>query len=315
MARTGLVHHPRCLEHFAGPSHPERPERLRAVLERLEVGGVAGELDRRLASPAALESIGRVHSLDYVRDVERVCGAGRAQLDDGDTYVSSESYDAAMLAAGGAIDALERVLSSEWKNAFVAIRPPGHHAEESHAMGFCLFNNVAIAAKHLRARGLERVAIVDWDVHHGNGTQHTFERDPSVFYASLHQFPHYPGTGAASERGIGDGRGTTLNCPLPAASGDREWLAAFEGSVLRELEVFRPQFVLVSAGFDAHRDDPLSGTRVSEDGFRRMTRGLIELARSHANGRIVSVLEGGYDLDSLARSAEAHVEELCRASD
>jgi acetoin utilization deacetylase AcuC-like enzyme len=313
MTATGLVHHPLCLEHFAGPFHPERPERLTAILDRLRSSGLTSELELVEASAAPLDAIARVHSSALIREIERAASSGRAQLDDGDTYVSDDSYAAALRAAGGGIDAAERVLSGEWKNAFVAVRPPGHHAEETHAMGFCLFNNVAIVAKHLRARGVERVAVVDWDVHHGNGTQHLFERDPSVFYASLHQFPHYPGTGARRERGIGAGEGATLNCPMPAGSGDREWLAAFESDVLRALEDFRPQFVLVSAGFDAHRDDPLSGTRVTEEGFRAMSRGLLALAERHAQGRVVSLLEGGYQLESLASSALAHVEEL-RAS-
>jgi acetoin utilization deacetylase AcuC-like enzyme len=214
VARTGLVHHPACLEHFAGPGHPERPERVAAILERLRAGGLTDELDVREAGPADAAALARVHAPAHVRAIEAACRGGRALLDDGDTYVSSESWSAALCAAGGTIDAVERVRSGAWSNAFVAVRPPGHHAEETHAMGFCLFNNVAVAAAHLRTAGVERVAIVDWDVHHGNGTQHLFERDPTVFYASLHQYPHYPGTGAADERGLGAGAGTTLNCPL-----------------------------------------------------------------------------------------------------
>jgi acetoin utilization deacetylase AcuC-like enzyme len=194
----------------------------------------------------------------------------------------------------------------------VAVRPPGHHAERAAAMGFCAFNNVALAAAHLLERGLERVAIVDWDVHHGNGTQHLFEADPRVFFASLHQWPLYPGTGRASERGVGAGEGATLNLPQPPGAGDREWLGAFEGALLPALERFDPQFVLVSAGYDAHRDDPLADQRLSEDAYARMARGLLDLARARCGGRLVAVLEGGYDLRALASSVEATVGELAR---
>jgi acetoin utilization deacetylase AcuC-like enzyme len=313
--RTGLVTHRDCELHFAGPGHPESPERLAAILESFQASGLAAELDRRDAREAADEDLRLVHPEPYVRFVEDACRSGRRMLDAGDTYVVPESCRAARLAAGGLIDAVERVHAGEWSNAFVAVRPPGHHAEEASAMGFCLFANPAIAARHLRRRlGVERVAIVDWDVHHGNGTQHVLERDGSVFYASLHQYPHYPGTGSARERGLGEGEGATLNLPQPAGSGDREWLDAFERVLVPALDGFKPRFVLVSAGFDAHRDDPLSGTRVTEEGFRRMTELVLELANRHAGGRLVSVLEGGYDLRALARSAEAHVEELLRAS-
>jgi acetoin utilization deacetylase AcuC-like enzyme len=310
-APTGFVAHPRCQDHFAGPGHPERPERLAAILERLEQGGVGGELERLSAPPAALEHLAAVHPRPYLAGVEAVCARGRALLDGGDTYVCDASYEAAVLASGGLIAAAERVIDGRWRNAFVAVRPPGHHAEEAQAMGFCLINHVAVVARYLRGPGrLERVAILDWDVHHGNGTQHLFESDPTVFYASLHQYPHYPGTGAASERGKGAGEGATLNCPLPAGSGDAEWIDALERQVLPAFEAFKPQFVLVSAGFDAHLQDPLSGTRVTEDGFRRMTRAVLELARSTAGGRVVALLEGGYQLGALARSVEAHLEEL-----
>jgi len=310
-APTGLVAHPRCQDHYAGPGHPERPERLAAILARLEESGLARELERLTAPPAPRAQLDAVHRAAYLDTVESACARGRSLLDGGDTYVCDASFEAAVLASGGLIAAVERVLDGRWRNAFVAVRPPGHHAEEAQAMGFCLINHIAVAARYLRgAGGLERVAIVDWDVHHGNGTQHLFERDPTVFFASLHQYPHYPGTGAASERGKGAGEGATLNCPLPAGSGDAEWLDALEQRVLPALEDFRPQFVLVSAGFDAHALDPLSGTRVTEDGFRRMTRAVKELASQTADGRVVALLEGGYQLGALARSVEAHLAEL-----
>jgi len=314
VAHTGLVTHARCLDHYPGPGHPERPERLAAVLTRLERSGLASELAQLRAPPAPPARLAAVHRREYLRGLEQACQGGRALLDGGDTYVCDASFEAAVLAAGGLLAAVERVLDGRWHNAFVAVRPPGHHAEEAQALGFCLVNHVAVAARFLRDAGhLERVAILDWDVHHGNGTQHLFERDASVFYASLHQYPHYPGTGAASERGLGPGEGTTLNCPLSAGTGDSEWLAALERQVLPALEDFRPQFVLVSAGFDAHAQDPLSGTRLSEDGYRRMTRAVADLARRTAGGRVVTLLEGGYHLDALGRSVEAHVEELLGA--
>ncbi|MCC7013504.1 MAG: histone deacetylase [Planctomycetes bacterium] len=300
--------------HFAGPGHPERPERLEALVEHFERCGLTAQLAQLEAREAALDALAAVHTRHHIADTERACLGGRGVLDDGDTYVCVESFRAALLAAGGVLQALEKVHAGAWRNAFVAVRPPGHHAEETHAMGFCLFNNVAIAARHAqRALGLGRIAIVDWDVHHGNGTQHIFERDASVFYASLHQFPHYPGSGAASERGLGPGLGATLNLPQVAGSGDVEWLRAFETQLLPALDAFRPELLLISAGFDAHRDDPLSATRLSEDGFRRMTELLLDCARRHANERVVSVLEGGYDLGALTRSAAAHVEALLRA--
>jgi acetoin utilization deacetylase AcuC-like enzyme len=311
MARTGFLHHPRFLDHDTGPGHPERPQRLTAILSRLEAGGLWSDLDRRAPEPAAVEALEAIHARGYVADIERACSEQPGLLNDINTFVSPASYEAARLAAGAVIQAAEAVMAGEWDNAFVAARPPGHHAEAAQAMGFCLFNNVAVAARHLQARhGLERVAILDWDVHHGNGTQHSFEQDASVFYASLHQFPHYPGTGAASERGRGAGEGTTLNRPMAAGTGDTEWLEELERRVLPALEDFAPEFLILSAGFDAHRDDPLSGTRVTVDGYRRMTEAVKDLARRVCDGRIVSALEGGYGLDSLARSVEAHLEVL-----
>ena len=310
MAGVGLVSHPLCLEHFAGPAHPERPDRLSAVLERLRADGMTAQLESWEASEAGIDCIRAVHGPAYVESVIAACAQGRAMVDRGDTYVSSESHRAALRASGGTIDACRKVLAGEWSSAFCAVRPPGHHAEESQAMGFCLYNNVAVGASWLRANGIGRVAIVDWDVHHGNGTQHSFERDATVFYASMHQYPFYPGTGARSERGIGAGEGATLNCPLTAGAGDAEWLSVFESELLPALEDFAPDFVLVSAGFDAHRDDPLAGMRLSEEAYRSMTRSLLELADRHAHGRLVSLLEGGYDLEALSRSVVAHVETL-----
>jgi acetoin utilization deacetylase AcuC-like enzyme len=309
--RTGFVSHPDQERHDTGPGHPERAARHRALVERVAASGLAAELehlDAPLLDPARLAL---AHAERHVAAVEHAITGGARMLDDGDTRVSAGSWRAALLAAGGSLAAAARVAAGTWTNAFVAARPPGHHAEHARAMGFCAFNNVALAAAHLRQDlGCERVAILDWDVHHGNGTQAIFESDPSVYFASLHQWPLYPGSGLAHERGTGAGGGTTRNCPLAPGSGDREWLAAFEDVVLRDLAEFRPQFVLVSAGYDGHRDDPLGGTELTTAGYAALTRLAVDAARELCGGRLVLVLEGGYDLAALADSVEASLGEL-----
>lgn len=312
---TGFVFHPLSLHHLTGSDHPERPERVLAIQDRLRDGGVLAELEVLQPEPVETRWLREVHSSDYISRVEQACADGRPVVDSADTAISPGSWKAALLAAGGALQAVDRVMSGEWANGFVSCRPPGHHAEHNLAMGFCLFNNVAVAAAYLRARhGLERVAIVDWDVHHGNGTQHIFEDDPSVFYASLHQWPLYPGTGRAQERGRGAGVGATLNCPMDPGAGDDAYLKVMEEQVLPALAKFAPQAILVSAGFDAHRDDPLSATMVTEEGYRRMSRLLLDLAADACQGRLVSMLEGGYDLRALAASVEIHVQEMRQCS-
>jgi acetoin utilization deacetylase AcuC-like enzyme len=296
--------------HHSGLYHPETPARLDAVEDRLRRDGFWSELDVVAPVAATVDQLALVHDRAFIAAVERASASGPTVLDD-DTGVVPGSYEAAALAAGGACLAVDRVVAGEASSAFCAVRPPGHHAERATAMGFCLFNNVAVAAEHARrAHGLERVAILDWDVHHGNGTQHLFERDSGVFYLSIHQYPHYPGTGASSERGLGEGEGATLNAPMAAGTGDREWLDVMEGAFTAAIDAFRPQLVLVSAGFDAHREDPLSGTLVTEAGYARMTEIVQDWAARHARGRLVSLLEGGYNLDALARSVETHLKTL-----
>lgn len=310
MTRTGLMTSEVFLQHDTGAAHPERPERLSALLQGLESSGLMSELDRRDASPADPSWIDRVHAAGFGASVRTAIESGLERLD-ADTTVSGESWNAALRATGGALTAADEILAGNWSNAFVAARPPGHHAEHSQAMGFCLINHVAICAQYLRSHhGLERVAILDWDVHHGNGTQHLTESDPNVFFASLHQFPHYPGTGAATERGRGDGEGSVLNCPMQAGADDRDYLREFESQVLPSIEAFDPDFILISAGFDAHERDPLSSTRVSAEGFEAMSAGILDLARKCCQGRLLSVLEGGYDLQGLAESATAHLQVL-----
>ncbi len=307
---VGLVYHPGCLGHSNGAGHPERPERIAAVHARLDQ---SGRLDRLLAIDSDLcpvDALERVHERRYVASVRDACRNAPARLD-ADTGVSSGSWDAALLSAGGALAACDAVMTGKVRAAFVASRPPGHHAEASRAMGFCLFNNVAVAARDLQHRhGVGRVAIIDWDVHHGNGTQHLFEEDGSVFYFSVHQFPLYPGTGDRRERGRGRGADCTLNAPLPAGCGDTQYLEIFRETLRPALDRFRPEAILISAGFDAHRDDPIAGMQVSEEGFARMTSSVLEAAADHCGGRVISLLEGGYDLNGLAASVEAHIDVL-----
>ena len=315
MKRTGLVYHPDYLKHDTGPSHPERPDRLKAIVDRLKgsttVPGLewmSPSLDR---SQEIEEWIKKTHKPSHLERIKDAVPQTGHHYIDSDTPLSPFSYNAALLAVGGLLEACDAVMQGRVKNAFCAVRPPGHHAESRRAMGFCLFNNVAIAARYLqRQYGLERILIVDWDVHHGNGTQEIFYEDPTVFYFSTHQYPHYPGTGTEDERGRGAGEGFTLNCPLPAGTGDRAYLEIFEKVLVPAAEGFQPDFVLVSSGFDAHRDDPLASMSLTEQGYAGMTRIIKKIADSYCDGRIVSCLEGGYNLEALANSAEAHLEAL-----
>jgi acetoin utilization deacetylase AcuC-like enzyme len=264
--------------------------------------------------PAADDWILLVHSRDHLEDLaEPVRNAPRFL--DPDTRMSVESYRVAQLAVGGALAAVDAVVSGQARNAFAAVRPPGHHALPEHAMGFCLFNNIAVTARYAQRRYcLDRVLIVDWDVHHGNGTQAIFYEDPTVLYFSTHQYPFYPGTGSAQETGAGPGKGFTLNVPLAAGAGDAEIVSAFRDQLVPATQAFQPQLVMMSAGFDAHRDDPLAQLRVTEGGYAELTRMVMELAESFAGGRVVSLLEGGYNLQALARSVEVHLAVLSAGS-
>jgi acetoin utilization deacetylase AcuC-like enzyme len=306
---TLLFTHAACLEHDPGEYHPESPARLRAVLAALDAPEFAA-LDRREAPAADLEDIARVHPRDFVEAMlAAVPTEGYAGVD-ADTILSPGSGKAALRAAGAAVAAVDAVIAGEASNAFCAVRPPGHHAEPDRAMGFCLFNNVAIGALRARAvHGLGRVAVIDFDVHHGNGTQAMFERDRSLFYASTHQSPLYPGTGARSERGVGN----IVNVPLPPMAGSGEFRRGVEASILPALDAFAPEFVMVSAGFDAHRRDPLAQLMLVEDDYTWVTERLLDVAKRHAGGRLVSTLEGGYDLAALGASAAAHVRSLMAA--
>jgi acetoin utilization deacetylase AcuC-like enzyme len=294
-----LYYHPESLDHDTGP-HPERVDRIRAITQVLNAEGLTRVSPFREPPPATLEQVTRVHQTGYVASVERLARQGGGALDV-DTVVSSGSYRAALRAAGGAIAAATAVSRSEARRAFSLARPPGHHARPSMAMGFCLFNNVAIAAREAQAAlGVGRVAIVDLDVHHGNGTQESFYEDGGVLFASTHQYPFYPGSGGINELGAGAGRGATLNLPLPAGCGDAEYLAALDRAVVPKLERFRPELLLISLGFDAHWADPLAMMQVSIGGYVAMVERLASLADALCQGRLALVLEGGYNLEALA---------------
>jgi len=304
---TILLTHPRCVEHDPGSHHPESPDRLRAVLKALEAKEF-DDLERREAPIANLETIKYVHDSDYVdMALESVPSSGQVHLDP-DTALSPASGEAALRAAGAACAAVDAVMNGEADNAFCAVRPPGHHAEHDRAMGFCLFNNVAIAAEYARhAHGLERVAVVDFDVHHGNGTQHSFENDANLFFASSHQSPFYPGSGGETETGSAN---NIVNVELPAGSGSDVFRAGWTNRILPELKAFNPELIIISAGFDAHARDPLAQINLTDEDYSWVTGKLLAVAQGCCQGRVISSLEGGYDLIALASSAAAHVRAL-----
>lgn len=309
---TALFTHPACLGHETPPGHPECVDRLRVILHALqEISGLA----REEAPAASREELARAHDPKLIEKVLDTLSAEAAREHfvrvDADTAMSAGSAEAALRAAGALIAAADAVMAGALKNAFCAVRPPGHHAERDRAMGFCLFNNVAIGACHLRdIHGLKRIAVIDFDVHHGNGTQDIFWGDPDLFYASTHQWPLYPGTGRPSETGVA---GNIVNAPLPGGAGSEAFRVAMTNIVLPKLDSFAPEFIFISAGFDAHRADPLAGLCLEDEDFAWATREICALAEKHCDGRVVSALEGGYDLDALARSAVAHVKALMEA--
>ena len=309
MLRTGIVLDSRYQEHYTGRTHPERPERITTLLgpiEHIQRSGLK-RLPPRLATP---EEITLIHDSSHVGRVAATAQQERFSFD-ADTPVSAQSYATAMLATGGLLTLIDAVMEREIDNGFALVRPPGHHAERNRPMGFCLFNSAAIGAQYLRERfGLTRVLVMDWDVHHGNGTQHSFYDDSGVLYVSTHQYPFYPGTGALDEVGQGQGEGYTLNLPLSAGCGDAEYREVFEFVIDPICRQFNPEFVLISAGFDAHVRDPLGGMEVTEAGFGIMARILLRVAQEKAQGRCVALLEGGYDLEGLQKSVLRVIDEM-----
>lgn len=309
--KTGLLQDPIFAQHDTGFGHPECSERHAAVTRALAEAGLTARLTPIVSRPAEPPELERCHPRRYIELVRDEIAAGLDTLSTGDTQISPGSHDAALHAVGGVIEAVDAVMLGKLGRAFCAVRPPGHHARPAQGMGFCLFNNIALGARHAQSKhGAGKVVIVDWDVHHGNGTQDLFEEDGSVLFFSTHQSPWYPFTGHAEETGSGKGRGTTLNCPLPAGSGMKEIGAAFEEKLLPAIESFKPDLIMISAGFDSRERDPLGRFRLTDVDFAALTRLLMLAADEHCQGRLVSVLEGGYNLEGLAKAVTAHVTEL-----
>lgn len=313
MRRTGFLYDKRFLLHETGPDHPECPDRLEGIYRQLEETGLLSRLITIQASRAKHRWIEAVHTPKHVMRFEEACMLHMPEYGCPDNQMCPESFDVAMLAVGGVLDMIKLVMEDKVDNGFCAVRPPGHHAEVSQALGFCYFNNVAIGARYLQLHwGIERVGIVDFDVHHGNGTQHIFEQDPTVFYYSIHEHPSFsfPGTGREFETGSGPGVGFTLNTPVLPGQGDKEYMALLQRDLLPAFEEFKPQVILVSAGFDAHMDDDMSDIRLSTECFTWIMETIVGLAEKHCGGRVISVLEGGYSLKRLPELIVNHVKVL-----
>jgi acetoin utilization deacetylase AcuC-like enzyme len=311
---TAFLADPIAREHSTGPGHPEQIARWDAAVQGVNAGANGSSLSSAAPRAATLDELALCHTPEYIRTVQRDVETRRSTLSTGDTDISPRSFDAALHAVGVCLNAVDLVVGNAASNAFCIVRPPGHHARPNQGMGFCLFNNIAIAARYAQRRyGLDRVAIADWDVHHGNGTQDIFYTDRSVFFFSTHQSPWYPGTGDLEETGAGAGKGTTLNCPFPAGSGRDQIFCAFRGKLAPLMDAFRPDLVLVSAGFDSRLGDPLGLFRLTDGDFSELTTVMLEIADKHAGGRLISVLEGGYNLDGLTSAVSAHSHVLAAA--
>ncbi len=307
--KTGFVYHPDCLKHDTGHGHPERPDRLKVCIQAIQASHFWSDLVQLKPIIATIDQICDAHTKPYVDSVKRHCAESVPLAYD--TPLSTDSFNAALLSAGNVLAAADAVMTGKVKNSFALVRPPGHHATSDRGMGFCLFNNVAVAAKFLqREHNVGKVAIVDWDVHHGNGTQDIFYSDDSVFFFSIHQFPLYPGSGLASEIGAGKGIGATLNAPMRAESEANNYIEVFEKLLIPALNNFSPDFIIISAGFDAHRSDLLASINLTAEGFADLTDIIVRIAEQCCEGRLVSALEGGYSLEGLAESVVAHIERL-----
>ena len=305
---TSLITSEKYKDHITGPGFPESPDRLDAILEYLELTELINDLD--IVEPVRKDKkyCKLVHSDEYITRVRQACELGAPIVDTADNPISKNSYDTALLAVGGITEAVDKIFIGKSNNAMALLRPPGHHAEKEMAMGFCLFNNVAIAARYAQQNyEVEKVTIIDFDVHHGNGTQHTFESDPTVMYTSLHQYPFYPGSGAADEVGSGDGKGTTINYPLNYGVGDKEFIDIFDNSLSDKILKYNPDLIIVSAGFDAHVDDPIGGLRVTTECYYNISKTISKFAGEVCGSKIISSLEGGYNLNALGESVEAHL--------
>ncbi len=315
MTQTAYLYDDIYLQHETGWDHPECPERLTAINQKISAAPWSKNIIRvtpEITDISSLESrIARVHQTSYIKRARREIESGSPYLDTMDTVVCPASFNAALMAVEGCLKTASLIVEKMAANAFCAVRPPGHHAEADYAEGFCIFNNIAITARFLQNEcGINKIAIVDWDVHHGNGTQHTFYDDDSVYYISLHQFPHFPGTGSIHEKGRGRGEGYTLNLPMSMGDGDSEYRHAFKTRIIPELEKYEPEFILISAGYDAHRADPLSSICLTTGMYHEMTAMLNGIARNFCKGRLMAILEGGYNLDALGNAVTKTLEAM-----